>query len=86
MHKEDTDVQAEVHSYVGRVRLLLSPLFAPPESSSSLSIGTKVAGNHTRVKANGGPPAFDQEPHVPLQLVKPSARFGSLWVGTAKSQ
>lgn len=66
------DFQNSTSLGVRSVRLLLSPLVAPMKQPPP--------GKQTNTRAEAG---LERENTTTMDLVKPSARFGSLWVASA---
>ena len=62
------------------MRLLLLPLMPPRKDVLELKSPTVSMGKHRTGNAN-----LEQDTQPILHLVKPSPRFGSLWVGTSPS-
>ncbi|KAI5121815.1 hypothetical protein M0805_003251 [Coniferiporia weirii] len=65
------------------VRLLLSPLVAPSETSPTVKLPKSPSEVRRQSISGTGPVNAEYELQPALNLVKPSARFGSLWVGAA---
>ena len=78
---EDED---DVPEYLSRMQVVFAPLFPPPE--------VQVASSAKETAAKSGallcyaPPAAEQHFQPALDLVKPSARFGLLLVGSSNAR
>ncbi|EJD03576.1 uncharacterized protein FOMMEDRAFT_145857 [Fomitiporia mediterranea MF3/22] len=77
-----TEMQRSISQSISNVRLLLSPLMAPLDVSSLKPSSSEADKRRPSTSSVGG----EREMHPPLNLVKPSPRFGLIWVASAASQ
>ncbi|THH11615.1 hypothetical protein EW145_g545 [Phellinidium pouzarii] len=85
----EADLRRSVTESIPRFRLLLSPLLASSKHMSSIKpprYPPQEVNRQYTYRSSLDPVGVEQGSQSALSLVKPSARFGSLWVGSAASQ